>query len=101
MRTEAERYIQAGWQIIPIPHGAKAPKIKEWQKRIFSADDIHDNENIGIKLGACSGNLIDIDCDWPEARVLLPHYLPPTTGVFGRLSNPDSHHLYICRGAKT
>ncbi|MES0020635.1 bifunctional DNA primase/polymerase [Mesorhizobium sp. M0036] len=56
----------------------------------FSSDS-----NIGIALGDRSGNLVDIDFDWPEAAILAQHLLPEFPG-FGRKGAPGSHRLAIC-----
>ena len=55
--------------------------------------------NIGLILGARSGETVDIDLDCPEALALAPLYLPATGAIFGRASKPQSHRLYIALGA--
>lgn len=100
--TPAERaneYIERGWAPIPVPHRSKKPVLDEWQKlRIQEADvpKYFDGPhlNIGVVLGAASGNLVDADLDCPEALILAESFLPPTESVFGRRSKPRSHRLY-------
>jgi hypothetical protein len=96
----ARRYIQRGLAIIPIPHRHKAPLIKEWPKLRITEANAHDYfngkpQNIGVILGAPSGNLIDIDLDCPEAVKLAPYFLPKTGAIFGRASSPQAHYIYF------
>src|SRR5437016_5204104 len=55
--------------------------------------------NVGVRLGASSGGLVDVDIDCPEALVLKDIYLPASGARFGRNSKPLSHWLYITPGA--
>ncbi len=96
---QARRYLQRGWQIIPIPAGRKQPVIKEWQNLRLTEDDLpayfSDGPiNFGVLLGDPSGGLVDIDLDAPEAVRLASFFLPPTGCIFGRASKPRSHWLY-------
>lgn len=84
---------------LPVPFKSKNPNFKGWQH--FSATEselpAHFNghpQNVGVRLGEPSGELVDIDLDCPEAVTLAPHLLPPTGAVFGRESRPRSHRLY-------
>jgi replicative DNA helicase len=52
-------------------------------------------------LGEPSGGLVDVDLDCAAAVRLAPVFLPATGAVFGRLSAPASHYLYIADGATT
>lgn len=53
--------------------------------------------NIAVLLGACSGNLADIDGDVPEARMLLAHSATfAKSPAFGRAGQPYPGH-YLCR----
>ena len=95
----AREYIERGWAIIPIPHGRKTPVIKDWPKLLITEASAHEffngqPQNIGVILGAPSGNLIDIDLDCTEAVTLAPHFLPDTSAIFGRASKVRSHYLY-------
>jgi hypothetical protein len=96
----ARQYIRKGYRVLPIPHKAKAPVIREWGKlRITEADaDVYFSgkpQNIGVLLGEPSGNLVDVDLDCDEAVKLAPSFLPSTPAIFGRESKPSSHYLYV------
>ena len=51
-------------------------------------------QNVGIIMGAPSGNLVDVDLDCPEALALASSFLPLTDSAFGRPSKRRSHLLY-------
>jgi hypothetical protein len=96
----ARNYLRRGWTPVPLPDGAKGPKQKGWpelcqQITKANAADHFDNVfgNIGVKLGADSDGLIDVDLDCKEACRLAPYILPPTL-TYGRPSKPRSHWLY-------
>lgn len=96
----AQNYIARGWGVVPINHKQKAPKIKAWEKLNITANDAAKffngaDQNIGVKLGAKSKGLTDVDLDCAEAVRLAPYFLPPTDAVFGRASKPSSHYLYV------
>jgi bifunctional DNA primase/polymerase-like protein len=103
-RTIACGYIARGWAPLPIPHGAKAPTLPDWQKnKIKTAADVSRHfddgaSNIGILLGTASAGLTDADLDCGEAVRLADGYLPRTASTFGRLSRPRSHRLYVASG---
>lgn len=90
-------YKSLGWATIRIEPCGKAPVNSgvSWSDRIDGPTDFHDGENIGVRLGAPSGGLIDIDLDSPQAIALAPFFLRPTA-TFGRASSPRSHWLYKC-----
>jgi len=96
-------YHRRGWRVVPIPNGLKKPVIDGWPNLTFSAADLphhfRDDQNIGIRLGAASGDLVDIDLDCPEAIAIADLYLPVTRAKFGRQSKPLSHRLYCAPGA--
>lgn len=50
--------------------------------------------NIGVLVGAPSGDLIDIDLDHPKAMRLKDHFLPRTAMRSGRSGRPNSHYWY-------
>jgi hypothetical protein len=101
----ARHYVARGWRLVAIPPGSKAPLDRGWPRRIIGFDDVErefgHGENVGVILGAPSGNLIDVDLDCEEAVLLADRYLPTTDAVFGRPSKPQSHRLYLseCRFA--
>lgn len=101
----AQSYIARKWSPIPVPHRAKRPVIREWERlrittetapRYFNGAP----QNIGVLLGEPSNYLVDLDMDWPEAARLAGHFLPETL-MFGRATNPGSHALVRCVGAVT
>jgi putative DNA primase/helicase len=90
-----QSYISAGWSLIRIPPLAKGPRESNWPEVDYPPDSFGPEHNVGIKLGARSGYLVDIDLDCDEALELAPRYLPETA-TFGRASKPRSHWLYRC-----
>lgn len=90
-------YKNLGWRTIPIPQRSKAPILTNWQIPNDYDDSLY--ENIGILLGECSNNLIDIDLDNKITLKYAPYFLP-ATAIFGRESNPKSHYLYYVKNAK-
>jgi hypothetical protein len=95
----ALRYIERGWNPVPIPHRTKRPLSDGWQTRIIGAEAAprHFNgepQNVGIILGPSSHGLTDVDLDCAEAVAIAPYVLPPTGAKFGRTSKRASHWLY-------
>ena len=95
----AREYLARGWRVVPIPVQKKRPHIKGWTELAISAatvDEYFDRDplNIGVLLGAVSGNLIDVDLDCDEACVAAGFFLPSTNAIFGRISRPASHYLF-------
>jgi hypothetical protein len=96
----AQRYIQRGWSVIPIPHRSKKTKSKGWQQWRIKLEELDrwfpasKPWNIGVLLGEPSSWLIDVDLDHLRAIELAPQYLPPTPLMFGRAGKPKSHWLF-------
>lgn len=97
----ARRYINEGWQVLPIPRGEKGPRASNWQTRVFSEEDFQVDDNIGVRLGEPSKGLTDIDLDCKEAIEIAPKLLLATNRIHGRPSKPRSHYWYIAPGAKS
>lgn len=104
----SQSYICRGWLPLPVPFKSKNPNFKGWQHFSVSEKELpaHFNgqpQNIGVLLGKSSGGLTDIDLDCPESIALATYFLPSSNAVFGRISNPRSHYLYVVTGdeAKT
>jgi hypothetical protein len=101
----AKTYIQRGFAVVPIPARQKGPVLENWQNLRLKEQDVervfHGAGNIGIILGAPSGNLVDVDLDCPEARDLADRFLPETSAVTGRPGSPRSHWWYICPDLQT
>lgn len=93
--------IRMGFAPVPIPFRGKNPGAvcgKDWIKlriteqtapKYFNGTP----SNIGVILGAPSGELVDIDLDCAPAIELAPRLLPATR-TFGRASKPASHWIY-------
>ena len=101
----AQHYIRRGYAPVPVPVGQKGPRLVGWQNLRLREEDVAEvfrgAGNIGLILGAPSGNLVDVDLDCPEARELADRFLPPTDGITGRPSSPSSHRWYICPDLQT
>ncbi len=96
----ARRFLELGWQPVPVPHRSKNPGFDGWQNLRITQEDAQKYfngapQNIGVLLGAPSKGLVDIDLDCPEAVTLAPYFLPATPGRFGRASKRASHWLYF------
>jgi hypothetical protein len=97
------RYLAIGWDIKSIPRGEKGPREAGWPNLKLSPAELErhvaKSGNVGVRLGASSGGLVDVDLDCPEALALKDIYLPTSGARFGRNSKPLSHWLYIAPGA--
>ncbi|MGV8120695.1 MAG: bifunctional DNA primase/polymerase [Candidatus Xenobiia bacterium LiM19] len=94
-------YIRRGFKVLPIPFRSKSPNIPDWPNLNVTLDNLENYfnsspYNVGIILGARSNNLVDIDIDCIEARLLAPFFLPDTPLKSGRQSSPESHWWYCC-----
>lgn len=94
-REAASDYIGRGWAPVPVQAKSKGPRVFGWQNRNFAPADFPIGGNVGMKLGTCSGGLVDVDLDCPEAVARAHEYLPGTGAIFGRAGNPHSHRLYV------
>lgn len=76
----AQTYLARGWSPTPVEQRTKAPLLREWPRRRLQLADLElfADRNVGLVLGAASGGLVDVDCDWPEASTLAGELLPPT-----------------------
>ena len=93
----ARALLGMGYQPVLIEPRGKKPVAAEWQKIIFSVhQDLESlftaEHNLGVRLGA--SNLVDADLDSPWARALAAAFLPKSTMVWGRKSEPASHRAY-------
>jgi hypothetical protein len=100
----AAGYVGRGWAVTSIPAGKKGPQLRGWPdlnlRLVDLAQHFGHGENVGVILGARSGELVDIDLDCTEALALADLYLPVTGAEFGRPAKPRSHRLYIAPGAR-
>jgi len=100
-----ETYTAKGWKCLPIESKSKVIRRTAWQTTEFGIDEFKGTANIGVQLGAVSGNLIDIDLDHPLARKIAGWFLPPTGWRFGRVYAGEgdsvlaSHFLYHIEGS--
>jgi putative DNA primase/helicase len=102
---DARAWLKRGAAILPLPLRSKIPVLVNWQDLRLTEPDLvnyfnTEPINIGVLLGAPSADLVDVDCDWPEAAAVAAVLLP-RTAVFGRTSAPASHRLYQAAGAVT
>jgi len=100
-----QRYVGAGFAVVPIPHRSKRPVLEGWEALKLSADELPEHfngrpQNVGLLLGKPSGGLIDVDQDATEAVKIAGRFLPPTL-TSGRESSPHSHWWYVSPGAET
>ena len=100
-----ETYTAKGWKCLPIESKSKVIRRTAWQTTEFGIEEFKGTANIGVQLGAVSGNLIDIDLDHPVARKVAGWFLPPTGWRFGRVYAGEgdsvlaSHFLYHIEGS--
>jgi hypothetical protein len=87
VRSAVEGYISSGFAVVPVPPRSKAPKIKGWKERTFTAAHFRPNFNVALRH---DNGLTDVDLDWREARDLAGDLLP-TTARYGRDSARDGH----------
>lgn len=100
-RFWVRRYLAEGWSVLPIPKGEKGPRVPNWQHTTFTEADFAEDDNIGVRLGEPSGNLIDIDLDAPEAVAAARVLLIQSQRVHGRPGKPASHYWFKCAGLKS
>ena len=105
IRKAYEAYTAKGWKCLPIEPKSKVIRRNAWQTTTFGPDEFKGLANIGVQMGAVSGNLIDIDLDHPIARKIAGWFLPPTGWKFGRVYPGESdtvipsHFLYHVEGS--
>ena len=104
--TAAVGYKARGFYCVPIPTGAKGPRLKGWQNLRLEEEALRDSftaqtGNVGLVLGEPSGWLVDVDLDCPEAIELAAKYLPATAAVTGRTGRENSHWWYFAEGCET
>lgn len=100
-----ELYTAKGWKCLPIESKSKVIRRKDWQNTTYGPEEFKGLCNIGVQMGAISGNLIDIDLDHPLARKIAHWFLPKTSWRFGRVYSGEgdqvipSHYLYHVEGS--
>ena len=102
MISRLDTYLRLGWDLKPVAAGEKSCRRKGWPDLRPSPEELQrhvdDGGNLGLRLGATSAGLIDLDLDCAEALKLADIYLPATGAEFGRASKPRSHRLYSASG---
>ena len=102
----ARSYLKRGWEPVPVKRMGKTPQHAGWLERTIDSSNVGDffkgeDGNVGVKLGAPSNGLADVDLDHSTAMQLAPMFLPPSSSRFGRDAKPASHWLYSCAGAES
>lgn len=92
-------YQRCGWEPLVLPERTKSPKGK-WKDLPRLSDEHLKNKfgatyNVGIALGERSGQLVDLDFDWPEAA-LVADVVFADLPSFGRATSRNSHRLAKC-----
>jgi P4 family phage/plasmid primase-like protien len=104
--TAAESYIHGGWKTFPGKRGGKEPLAGwSWKCRHLALADAptyfgKDQCNVLVVLGSDSGNLTDVDLDWPEATAAAD-FIFDDLPSFGRSGKPRSHRLARCKDIKS
>lgn len=97
----AARYLNQGWQPVRLRQGSKIAFERDWPRLQRKASDFQIGDNIGLRFGAESSGLVDIDLDFAQARKLIGR---PAFGLshlpeFGRESQAPcqrGHRLVRC-----
>lgn len=104
---KAAWYVDHGYVPIPIASRTKSPgtgwnlRTLESARPSLEKDFADPAANVGVLLGAPSGNLTDVDLDCAEVVKVGGRFLPRTPMSFGRQSAPRSHAIYRCPKVKT
>ena len=64
--SKAKAMIDGDWRVVPLKPGQKRPEGKDWQNRIFCADDFGEQNGIGILTGH---GVIALDIDVYDPQV--------------------------------
>ena len=105
IRRAYDTYTNKGWKCLPIEGKSKIIRRNGWQNTFFDKEEFKGLCNIGVQLGAVSGNLVDVDLDHPLARKIAHWFLPATGWKFGRVYQGEgdaviaSHYLYHVEGS--
>jgi len=93
-----------GMGLTVVPNEGKKPRLKEWNKKRLSEDELTSyfvaGRNVGLVNGELSGWLVAVDLDVPEAIAISGEFLPETLSG-GREGTPHAHAFYVAGGAKT
>ncbi len=91
-----EAYKARGWLLTPLKE--KRGFLKDWSSRPADDPEVEAKlavaESFGLRLGAASKNIFDVDLDCVEASRAAHLILPPTGMRFGRAGRTPSHYFY-------
>src|SRR5207253_4052738 len=98
----ARAFLGMGYQPVLIAPRDKKPIGLEWQKIAYTVDQdlesiFRPENNIGLRLDA--SKLVDAALDRPWGRALGCAFLPKSTMVWGRKSEPAAHRAYHVKSA--
>ena len=100
--AEAAQAYRDNQHWVPLRLVGKSPDCmgKGWTKRTLAnaCPAFSDGDNIGILLGAPSGDLVRLDPDFPGIPAVRHILFSEDTSMFGRASSPHSGRLVICKG---
>ena len=96
-RAVALRILEMGGHPVRVHRHSKKPLAAHWPELTYTEADVIEHfklcENVGIKLGAQGGWIVDVDIDSVKALPIALDVLPPTFR-YGRESKRSSHYLY-------
>jgi hypothetical protein len=100
--SAARAFLRLGYQPVLIAPREKKPIGLEWQKIVYATDqDLESiftpDHNIGLRLDA--SKLVNADLDSAHARALADAFLPKSTMIWGRKSEPTAHRAYQVKSA--
>jgi hypothetical protein len=103
--TQAAQTYRDNHHWVPLRLEGKSPDCmgKGWTKRTLAnaIPKFQQGDNIGILLGAPSGDMVRLDPDFPSIPSVTEILFPEPTLLSGRKSSPLSGRFYICKGLKS
>jgi predicted P-loop ATPase len=103
--TEAARAYRTNHHFVSLRLQGKNPNVmgNGWTRRTLKSPipAFHATDNIGILLGAPSGDIVRLDPDFKVIDQVTDILFPEPTLTSGRKSAPCSGRLYICKGLKS
>ena len=103
--TQAAQKYRDNHHWVPLRLEGKDPSCmgKGWGKRTLASaiPKFKAGDNIGILLGAPSGDIVRLDPDFPAVPAVTEILFPEPTLLSGRKNSPRSGRLYICNGLKS
>ena len=89
-------YKARGWEVVLVETRGKDAFEKRWPHKNPNPENFGATNNVGVKGGPKSGNLVDLDLDWPESRRMAA--LPILFGdcpAFGREGHEYPGHRLV------